>query len=177
MEEKNRNSRRLQILIIVLVVVALAAISVPFYTRKVHTLRMNRVTSDFSYLARHLEEFKTDWGSYPVVSNGEYFGKNTDDVEITATLTIELSGSGTDLPYLNIPGGTSLTDRDGGIEYIEPGRILMLYNPFNSSQDYYYRTDESGSKWVLSLFLPDGKVLYRSNQMTTITEEDFAPIP
>lgn len=176
---KNRKGRLAlrEIIIIIVIVVVLAGVSVPYYLRRVQTMRMDRVISDFAYLASHLDEFRTDWGCYPIVPNGEYFGKNTDGIAIMATITRELTGSATAAPYINIPGNVSLTDREGGIEYIEIGKILLLYNPFNSTQDYYYRTDERGTKWVLSLFLPNGKVLYRTNHLTTVTEADVAPIP
>lgn len=176
MKDKKRFASR-EVLIIIIIAVVLASISIPIYLRKSEELKMEKVKTDFAYLANHLDTFKIDWGSYPIVSDGEYFGKNTDDVAIKAPLTIELTGSGTTPPYVNIPGHTALTDRDGGIEYIETGRILMLYNPYNPRSDYYYRTDASGSTWVLSLFLPDGKVLYRTNKMATLTEADVAPIP
>lgn len=166
-----------EFLIILSFAILLIVISIPIYLRKSEDLKMERVKTDFDYLASHLEAFKVDWGSYPIVPDGEYFGKNTDDVAIKATLTIELAGSGTEATYINIPGKQALTGKYGGIEYIETGRILMFYNPFNPRSDYYYRTDSSGSTWVLSLFLPNGKVLYRTNKMATLTEADVAPIP
>jgi hypothetical protein len=50
-----------------------------------------------------LEIYKIDWGVYPVVEAGEFFGKNTDSPKLTPTLSIELTGSGTDTSYVNIP--------------------------------------------------------------------------
>jgi hypothetical protein len=73
-----------------------------------------------------------------VVDVGEYFGKNTDGGVITSILATELTGSGTEPPYVNIPGKKTLTGNSAPIEYFGASRIISLYNPFSPLSDYHY---------------------------------------
>jgi len=112
-----------------------------------------------------------------VVASGEYFGKNTDSPTINSVLAIEITGTGIAPPYVNIPGKKTLTGHLGPIEYFERGKIISLYNPFNPSSDYHYQSDSTGSNWVLSLSISNGKVLYRMVTQVNLIEAPEPPIP
>lgn len=175
---KNRKGYTLfELVIVAVIIIILSAIAIPNYFHLKYKASEARAYEDFSFIGYLLEIYKIDWGAYPVVVGGEYFGKNTDGSELKSTLSIELTGSGTGAPYVNIPGKKTLTGHEGSIEYFEASRIISLYNPFNPSQDYHYQSDSTGSEWVLSLSISNGKVLYRTVTITNLIEAPSAPIP
>lgn len=177
---KNRKGFTLfELVIIIVIILILASIAIPNYLHLKYRANEARAYQDLAFIAYLLEIYKIDWGAYPVVDveAGEFFGKNTDGSELKSTLSIELTGSGTDAPYVNIPGKKTLTGHDGGVQYFEASKIVSLYNPFNPSQDYHYQSDSTGSDWVLSLTVSAGKVLYRTVTITNLIEAPEPPIP
>lgn len=166
-----------ELMIIVVIIIILTAIAIPNYLNMRKKAYEARAYEDLAFVAYLLEMFKIDWGAYPVVPAGEYFGKNTDSNALISTLAIELTGSGIAPPYVNIKDNKTLTGHDGGIDYCGVGKFTSLYNPFNSESDYHYRSDPTGSNWVLSLKLPNGKVLYRTFTILNLIEADAEPMP
>jgi prepilin-type N-terminal cleavage/methylation domain-containing protein len=175
---KNRKGFTLfELVIVIVIILILASIAIPNYLHLKYRANEARAYQDLAFIAYLLEIYKIDWGGYPVVASGEYFGKNTDSSELKSTLSIELTGSGTGVPYVNIPGKKTLTGHDGGVQYFERGKIVSLYNPFNPSSDYHYQSDSTGSEWVLYLSISNGKVLYRTVTITNLIEAPEPPIP
>ena len=175
---KNRKGFTLfELVIVIVIILILASIAIPNYLHLKYRANEARAYQDLAFIAYLLEIYKIDWGAYPVVEAGEFFGKNTDGSELKSTLSIELTGSGTGAPYVNIPGKKTLTGHLGPIEYFERGKIISLYNPFNPSQDYHYQSDSTGSEWVLYLSISNGKVLYRTVTITNLVEAPEPPIP
>ena len=175
---KNRKGYTLfELMIVAIIIIILSAIAIPNYLHLKYKASEARAYEDFSFIGYLLEIYKIDWGAYPVVEAGEFFGKNADGSELKSTLSIELTGSGKSAPYVNIPGKKTLTGHLGPIEYFEASRIVSLYNPFNPSQDYHYQSDSTGSEWVLYLSIGNGKVLYRTVTQVNLTEAPEPPVP
>ena len=166
-----------ELMIVATIIIILSAIAIPNYLHLKYRASEARAYQDLAFMAYLLEIYKIDWGAYPVVDAGEYFGKNTDGNTLTSTLAIEFTGSGTGPPYVNVKGSKTLTRHEGGIDYCEAGKFTSLYNPFNPTTDYHYRSDSTGSDWVLSLSVSAGKVLYRTVTITNLIEAPAAPIP
>jgi prepilin-type N-terminal cleavage/methylation domain-containing protein len=166
-----------ELVIVIVIVLILASIAVPNYIRLKYKANEARAYQDLAFIAYLLEIYKVDWGAYPAVAIGEYFGKNTDGQTLKSVLAFEFTGIGTVAPYVNIKGKKTLTGHDGGIEYFEPGKLIELYNPFDPSCDYHYQSDAIGSNWVLSLTILSGHVLYRTVTQTNLIEAPNIPSP
>ncbi len=180
MDKRFRNRKGFtlfELMIVAAIIIILTSIAVYNYITLTRRTKLARTYEELSYIAYYLELYKIDWGAYPVVSEGEPFGKNTDSESLTSTLAIELTGSGTSSPYVNIPDKKTLTGEEGGIPYAPKGVILSLYNSFVPSQDYFYKSDSTGSNWILYLNLSNGKVLYRTVTQINLIEADSPPEP
>ncbi len=175
---KNRKGFTLfELVIVATIIIILTSIAIYNYITITRRAKLARTYEEFSYIAYYLELYKIDWGGYPVIPAGEPFGKNTDGATLTSTIAIELTGSGTSSPYVNIPENKTLTGEAGGISYAPVGVITSLYNSFMPSQDYFYKSDSTGSNWVLYLNLSNGKVLYRTVTQINLVEADSPPEP
>jgi len=175
---KNRKGFTLfELVIIATIIIILTSIAIYNYINLTRRAKLARTYEEFSYIAYYLELYKIDWGGYPVIPAGEPFGKNTDGATLTSTLAIELTGSGISSPYINITSNKTLTGEAGGIPYAPLGVIISLYNSFIPSQDYFYKSDSTGSNWALYLNLSNGKVLYRTVTQINIIEADSPPEP
>ena len=175
--KKRKGYTLFELVIVAAIIIILSAIAIPNYLHLKYRASEARAYQDLAFMAYLLEIYKIDWGAYPVVDAGEYFGKNTDGGAITSTLATELTGSGTGAPYVNIPGKKTLTGNPAPVEYFEASRIVSLYNPFSPLSDYHYQSDSTGSDWVLSLSISAGRVLYRTVTITNLIEAPAAPIP
>ncbi|MEM0174103.1 MAG: prepilin-type N-terminal cleavage/methylation domain-containing protein [Sulfolobaceae archaeon] len=165
-----------ELMIVIAIILILSSISIANYISINNKARLSRAYEDLSQIAYFLELYKIDWGAYPVVPNGETFGKNTDGEILTSKIAVELTGKG-DENYTNISTRKTHTGLMGGIEYVSPGVIRALYNPFNRSEDYHYRSDSAGSKWILYLELPNKKYLYRTVTQVNLVETAVLPEP
>ena len=175
---KNRKGFTLfELVIVIVIILILASIAIPNYLHLKYRANEARAYQYLAFIAYLLEIYKIDWGAYPVVASGEYFGKNTDSPTIKSVLATEITGTGIAPPYVNIPGKKTLTGHDGGVQYFEASKIVSLYNPFNPTLDYHYQSDSTGSEWVLSLSVSAGKVLYRTVTITNLIEAPEPPIP
>jgi len=166
-----------ELVIITVIIIILTSIAVYNYINLTSRAKLARTYEDFAYVAYYLELYKIDWGGYPVIPSAESFGKNTDTPVLKSTLAIELTGSGSTSPYVNIPGNKTLTGEAGGIPYLPEGIFTSLYNTFDAGEDYFYISDSTGSNWVLYLNLPNRKVLYRTLTQINVVEVDTLPTP
>jgi len=116
-------------------------------------------------------------GAYPVSLEATPFGKNTDSQNPVSVVAIELSGKGTAPPFVNIPQKETLAGEQGGIVYAPLSYITTLYNPFIPTRDYTYKSDSTGSKWVLYLELSNSKFLYRTVTQVNLLETSTIPEP
>lgn len=166
-----------ELVIVATIIIILTSIAIYNYITITRRAKLARTYEEFSYIAYYLELYKIDWGGYPVVHAGEPFGKITDGSALTSKLAIELTGSGNSAPYVNISENKTLTGEAGGVPYAPIGVITSLYNSFIPTQDYFYKSNSTGSNWVLYLNLSNGKVLYRTVMQINLTEADSPPKP
>lgn len=175
--KKRKGFTLFELVIIATIIIILTSIGIYNYITLTNRAKLARTYEDLSYIAYYLELYKIDWGGYPVVPAGDPFGKNTDGTTLTSTLAIELTGSGASPPRVNIPDNKTLTGEAGGIPYAPVRVITSLYNSFIPTQDYFYKSDSTGSNWVLYLNLSNGKVLYRTITQINLVEADSPPEP
>jgi prepilin-type N-terminal cleavage/methylation domain-containing protein len=172
----------IELMIVIAIIIILAAIAIPNYLRMTDRARRSRVAGDFASTATALEAYMVDWGAYPLTTvpgTAEQFGK----VHLTTRIYYEIIGHKT-LATLNKSGNTTLTGEDGGIEYIKAGTLASMYNPFIPTSaaatdlDYYYKSDTTGSKWALYVYLKAGvdNVLCRTDSTTDLKEGTVAVV-
>ena len=171
--KKRKGFTLIELMIVIAIIIILAAIAIPNYLRMTDRARRSRVAGDFASTATALEAYSVDWGAYVLTAvdgTAEQFGKNHQE----NLIYYELVGD-SDNATVNIDTNTTLTGEAGGIEYIKAGTLASMYNPFiptgdNEDLDYYYNSDTTGSKWLLYVYLSDGRVLYRTDATTDLTE-------
>jgi prepilin-type N-terminal cleavage/methylation domain-containing protein len=148
----------IELMIVIAIIIILASIAIPVYAKLITRARRARVIGDFRTLQTSLEAYKTDWGTYPVTgANGETFGYNTDYSSPTSTITKELTGESA---TLNTSSNVTSTGEIGGIDYFTRKWIIRrMKNPFNSSKDYEYYS-EDGSSYVFACEYKDGATVH-----------------
>ena len=159
----------IELMIVIAIIIILAAIAIPNYLRMTDRARRSRVAGDFTSLATALGAYQIDWGTYPVQTSADAFGKNA----TTAKITAELGGTGSPATA-NVPSATTLTGEKGGIEYMSATSINSMYDPFIPAENYYYGS-ANGSNWVLYTIEKTGTYLYRTNAITDLTEVTSTP--
>ena len=175
--KKRKGFTLIELMIVIAIIIILAAIAIPNYLRMTERARRSRVAGDFAAVATALEAYSVDWGAYPltaVAGTAEQFGRK----HLNKRIYYELVGN--DLATLNKHGNTTLTGEDGGIEYIKAGTVAAMYNPFiptgdDTKLDYYYKSDATGSKWLLYVKHSNGNYLYRTDTVTDLTEKAALP--
>jgi prepilin-type N-terminal cleavage/methylation domain-containing protein len=170
--KKRKGFTLIELMIVIAIIIILAAIAIPNYLRMTDRARRSRVAGDFTSIATALEAYSVDWGTYPImttVGTPEAIGKN---VHATADshIMLELEGTGTAAPEVNIPTDTTLTGEAGGINYIKSETLWAIYNPFNPTDDYWYASNASGTHWVLAAQYNTTDVLWRSDGTTDLTQ-------
>ena len=172
--KKRKGFTLIELMIVIAIIIILAAIAIPNYLRMTERARRARVAGDFTSVATALEAYSVDWGAYPltdVADTAEQFGR----LHVDTTIYYELVGD-SDNATVNKSGNTTLTGEDGGIEYIKAGTLASMYNPFiptsgvDEDLDYYYKSDDVGGVWELYVYLSDGRVLFRTDATTDLTE-------
>jgi len=170
-----RKKNSLLILIPIIVVVIAAGIFLYIKLSQMNDYaRRERVKFDFNSIAVALTVYKTDWGVYPIVPNGEEFGKPTDKPIITSAICKELTGTDA---TLNRPGNTTLAGENGGIEYLKTQTLQAMYNPFIPSKGYHYATDSSGTAWILWVEIDDKDSIYRTDKNSELMQCATSEIP
>ena len=169
----------IELMIVIAIIIILAAIAIPNYLRMTDRARRSRVAGDFASTATALEAYMVDWGAYPLTTvpgTAEQFGK----LHLTTRIYYEIVGSSS--ATLNLTTHTTLTGEAGGIEYIKAGTLASMYNPFiptsatDGDLDYYYKSDTTGTKWALYVYLKSGvdNVLCRTDSTTDLKEGTVA---
>ena len=169
--KKRKGFTLIELMIVIAIIIILAAIAILNYLRMTDRARRSRVAGDFTSVATALEAYSVDWGAYPltaVAGKAEQFGRD----HVATQIHNEIIGVG---GVLNKSGNTTLTGEDGGIEYIKAGTVAAMYNPFiptgvDADLDYYYKSNDVGGVWELYVYLSDGRVLFRTDATTDLTE-------
>ena len=185
----------IELMIVIAIIIILAAIAIPNYLRMTDRARRARIAGDFASIATSLEAYSVDWGSYPIISTDDAFGKGVDGTVtgMVSETAIEITGTdGTTFPnvdtvnYQNASGNTTLTGEDGGIEYIKAGTVASMYNPFIPTAStvvtahdecYWYVSDDDGSTWTLYVVIKTSTPTYlaRTDTVTDLREVTVLP--
>jgi prepilin-type N-terminal cleavage/methylation domain-containing protein len=148
---KRKGFTLIELMVVIAIIIILAAIAIPNYLKMTERAKKSRVAADFGALALALESYKTDWGTYPVIGTADKFGKATDGAALTSHFAIEIGGTKAAAGDAELPNGNATIDvtatgEKGPIEYMKPGTLRSMANPFNIAWDYYYigATDDWG---------------------------------
>lgn len=164
----------IELMIVIAIIIILAAIAIPNYLRMTDRARRSRVAGDFSSTAVAFEAFSVDWGKYPVAVGAEPIGKNIHATTPDSHVMLELEGTGACAVEINVggctPPQTTLTGEEGGIDYIKKETLWSMYNPFDTSDDYWFASNADGKHWVLAVQYDVDTVLWRSDGSTDLTE-------
>ena len=167
--KKRKGFTLIELMIVIAIIIILAAIAIPNYLRMTDRARRSRVAGDFASTATALEAYSVDWGQYPVAV-AEAIGKNAHAVADTHIM-MEIEGTGTALGgEINNPDATTLTGEKGGIDYIKKDTLWSMYNPFDTTKDYYFASNLTGKHWVLAVQFNTTDVLWRSDGSTDLTQ-------
>jgi prepilin-type N-terminal cleavage/methylation domain-containing protein len=159
----------IELMIVIAIIIILAAIAIPNYLRMTERARRSRVAGDFASTATALEAFSVDWGQYPVAVASEAIGKNAHAIADTHIM-LEIEGTSVAVTEINIPTKTTLTGEKGGIDYIKKDTLWSMYNPFDTTKDYYFASNLTGKHWVLAVQFNTTDVLWRSDGSTDLTQ-------
>jgi prepilin-type N-terminal cleavage/methylation domain-containing protein len=180
--KKRKGFTLIELMIVIAIIIILAAIAIPNYLRMTDRARRSRVAGDFASTATALEAYMVDWGAYPLTTTpgtAEQFGK----LHLATRIYHEIVGDVD--ATLNKKGSTNITllGEQAGIEYIKPGTLKSMYNPFIPTggaeyTDYFYKSDTTGTKWALYVYLKDGvdNVLCRTDSTTDLKEGTVAVV-
>ena len=170
---KRRGFTLIELMVVIAIIIILAAIAIPNYLRMTERAKRSRIASDMSTLALVLETWKTDWGKYPTAASpGQAVSLSS--TSIYSALSAP-SGTGADL---NVSANTNAVGEIGGIEYIKAGTLLSMKNPFSEvlpmTPLMYGSAD--GTKWALWVVIAAGKVLWRLDSASNVTENASIPV-
>jgi len=164
---KRRGFTLIELMVVIAIIIILAAIAIPNYLSMTQRAKKSRIASDMATLATGLETFRTDWGVYPIT---ETYVK----VDKTSVFYDEISGTGT----LKTNVGTTAAGEVAPVEYLKPGTLTSIVDPFTGSGtdedgSIYYQSDATGASWTLAAYTgDDGKAnlwLSRTDASSTVS--------
>jgi type IV pilus assembly protein PilA len=173
---KRKGFTLIELMVVIAIIIILAAIAIPNYLQMTQRAKKSRIASDMATLATGLETFNTDWGTYPLTAGV------LAPVDVAGLFYDEITGTGT----LVTNTGTTAAGETAPIEYLKPGTLSSIVDPFTGSVDYsdghiyYYSTGTTdGSGWVLLAYTgDDGKGnlwLSRTDASSTIIPSASQP--
>jgi type IV pilus assembly protein PilA len=177
---KRKGFTLIELMVVIAIIIILAAIAIPNYLKMTERAKKSRVAADFGALALALESYKTDWGVYPLIADNA-FGAVADVALVSgtgSTFGLEISGkkaiAGTaELPNGNAAADVTATGEKGPIEYMKPGTIVSMSNPFQKSYDYHYIG--SAITWTLYAQMSATDYLARSETITVLAQISGVP--
>ena len=182
---KRRGFTLIELMVVIAIIIILAAIAIPNYLKMTERAKKSRVAADFGALALSLESYKTDWGIYPNLADTA-FGATADATLTGAGGSVfgkEIAGKHTGAGTTALPNGDTAADvtatgEKGSIEYMKPGTIQSMANPFKKSWDYHYIGEDND--WGLyaeakAVASGVGTYLARSSTVTTMVECQTVP--
>ena len=146
-------------IIVAVIIVILSASAGRYLIIPRTSARTAQVVSDFGMLHHVLNQYKTDWGKYPVTgSKAVPFGYNTDLVSVTSILARELTGKNA---IVNVTSNRNIYRENGGYSYFNPDLLITgMKNPLNPFYDYEYYSLDGNHFYLVCRYSLKGKVMY-----------------
>lgn len=168
---KRKGFTLIELMVVIAIIIILAAIAIPNYLKMTERAKRSRLASDMATLATGLETFKTDWGIYPIASSGQ-------DVSSTSTRIYQELGGVETTGNTNIAANMNAVGENGPIQYLKPGTLTSIKNPFNAATwpVTYISTGTGTSGWVLFAQVDTGSFLYRTSSMSQVATSTTSSI-
>jgi len=163
---KRKGFTLIELMVVIAIIIILAAIAIPNYLKMTERAKRSRLASDMATLATVLETFKTDWGEYPNAATAEAVDAATNNIYE------ELSGTGT--AAINKATAFNAVGEEGPVEYIKPGTLTSIINPFSATDKVMYGSAD-GDNWVLYAQIDTAIWLSRTDGTSTISETTSVP--
>lgn len=173
---KRRGFTLIELMVVIAIIIILSAIAIPNYLKMTERAKKSRIASDMATLATGLETFKTDWGAYPS-NNTDGTGEGVSDT--TGEVYNELAGTGAATCQVNVAANTNALGEAGPIEYLKPGTLTSIVDPFQAGADpadglVYYLVSANNQHWVLYAYssgaAATGNYFFRTSESSAVEE-------